>query len=215
MEKLDIFKSSSEIAKRFPTVGKGFNTQLEAKGNEQPTSKTFLDGYVLRCPPPLSRIIQARRGSFSFHKINGYENFEILIKELYEHWDILVQSVGSLTVNNLSVRYLNFIVINPGEEINDILTIHTTHPFGKAIESNFLQYKFKYDANPEIDTTVITAKGNEGTQSGIVLDIILNKKIRDEQNKDAFFSYFFDMRKAKNDLFFRSITENTIIKYNQ
>ena len=45
--------------------------------------------------------------------------------------------------------------------------------------------------------------------------LILNKKIRDEQSKDAFFTYFFDMRNAKNDLFFRSVTENTIIKYNQ
>ena len=106
-------------------------------------------------------------------------------------------------------------MINPGEEINDILTIHTTHPFGKAIESNFIQFKFKYDANPEIDATVITAKGNEGTKSGIVLDIILNKKIRGEQNKEVFFNSFMDMRNAKNDIFFSSITENTIIKYNQ
>ena len=214
-DKLDAFKALPEISKNFNIVNKGFNTHVEAKGQEQPTARILQDGYVLRCNP-LSRIIQARKGSFSFHKINGYERFEILIAELEQYWNLFIQCNGMpLTVNNLSARYLNFIERKSEEKIDDLITIHSIHPFGDTIENSFIQYKFKYDRNPDIVANVITAKGKDKLKEGVVLDIILNKKINSEQNSKVIFSSFNDMRVAKNDLFFRSITESTLNKYNQ
>ena len=215
VEKLDIFTGLPQIKNTFPIVDKGFNTHLVAKPKEQPTSKTSIDSYILRSLKPLSKIIQARKGSFSFHKVNGYEHFEKLISELHEYWGLFVQCTGVLTVNNISVRYLNFIEKDKEEDFIDLVTIHTQHPFGKEIESNFTQYRFKYDSIPTITANVITAKGKDGLKEGIVLDIILNKKIEMIQNIEIIFSSFYDLRIAKNDLFFRSITEKTINKYNQ
>jgi len=215
VEKLDVFKGLPEIAKTFTVIDKGFNTEVVAKNNEQPISKTTLDGYLLRSPATFSRIIQARKGSFALHKVNGYEEFEILIKEFFKYWDLLVQCTGTLTVNNISVRYLNFIEKSSNETTNDLITIVTNHPYGDAIDNNFTQYKFKYDKAPEIEATIIIAKGKNGNSDGMVLDIILNKKINNSPNREFILNSFADMKAAKNDLFFRSITETTIKKYNQ
>ena len=184
VSRLECFKELPEISNTFKVADKGFNTEVIAKINEQPTSNTTLDGYVLRSSNALSKIIQARRGSFALHKVNGYEEFEILIKEFFEFWDLLIKCTGKLTVNNISVRYLNFIEKKPTEKISDLITITTTHPYGEAIDNNFTQYKFKYDKKPEIESTIIIAKGKNGDTDGIVLDIILNKKIINEANKE-------------------------------
>lgn len=208
LEVLEGYKQLPEIAEKFTIADKGFNMKVEAMGGEQPVSNASVDGYVLRCLP-LSRIIQARRGSFSFHKVNGYEAFEKLMAEFRYYWDLLIQITGKLTVNNLSVRYLNFIAENPGEKMT---TIRTGHPFGEHIEGYFTQYRFKYDQNPQIGVNIITAKGKEGE---IILDIILNMPLRNEPNTQIVFDSLASMQQVKNDLFFRSITEEAIQKFNQ
>ncbi|MCS6283667.1 MAG: TIGR04255 family protein [Dolichospermum sp.] len=212
IEQLDTFKALPEIKEQFPIINEGFNTEVQATGNEAPVAKISTDGYMLQCDPSKPRIIQARRGSFSLHNVGRYETFETLINELKDYWSLLRSCVDSLTVNNLSVRYLNF--IETKGDIDKLLTIQSKHPFGNDIESNFSQYKFNYDKNNDIITTVITATGRDGDKNGVILDIILNKKIVSGKNIDIIFDSFSDMRAAKNDIFFRSITEYTISKYN-
>lgn len=214
LEKLDAFKSLPKISKTFTVVDKGFNTEVVANNNEAPVSKTNLDGYLLRSPIVDSRIIQARRGSFALHKYNGYVEFETLITEFFTYWDLLIQCTGDLTVNNISVRYLNFIEKNNQERVEDLITIVTKHPYGETIDNTFTQFKFQYDKKPEIGATIITAKGRIQKIDGIVLDIILNKQITSRQDREFILNSFSDMKAAKNDLFFRSITETAIKKYN-
>lgn len=214
LEKLDTFRSLPEISEKFTVVDKGFNTEVVAKNNEAPVSKTNLDGYLFRSPIVDSRIIQARRGSFSLHKYNGYVEFETLITEFFTYWDLLIQCTGSLTVNNISVRYLNFIEKNNQERVEDLLNIISNHPYGEPIDNTFIQFKFQYDKKPEIGATIITSKGRIQNIDGIVLDIILNKQITSTQDRVFILNSFSDMKSAKNDLFFRSITETAIKKYN-
>lgn len=213
LEKLDAFKSLPEISKKFPVVDRGFNTEVVAKNNEVPFSKTNLDGYLFRSSAD-SRIIQARKGSFALHKYNGYVEFETLITEFFTYWDLLIQCTGDLTVNNISVRYLNFIEKSNQERIEDLITIISNHPYGESIDNTFIQFKFQYDKKPEIGATIITAKGKSQNIDGIVLDIILNKQITSRQDRAFILNSFSDMKSAKNDLFFRSITETAIKKYN-
>jgi len=214
LEKLDAFKILPIIAEEFPAVDKGFNTQVVANNNETPVSKTNLDGYLLRSPISVARIIQARRGSFALHKYNGYVEFETLIDEFFKYWDLLIQCTGNLTINNISVRYLNFIEKNNQEKVEDLITVVTNQPYGEKLDNTFTQFKFQYHKKPEIAATIITAKGRVQNIDGIVLDIILNTQIGGRQEREFIWNSFFDMKSAKNDLFFRSITEKAIKKYN-
>ena len=210
--KLDAFASLPLIKTNFPIVNKGFNTHVQALNNQAPTTKVSLDGFVLRSGAPHKKVLQARKGSLALHIVNGYENFNNLTTELNEYWQLLISCCGELTVNGLSVRYLNFIELKDNDTIEDLITINTKHPFGNKIDNTFTQHKFAYDKNPTITINVVSTIGKNETRNGIILDIILNKII---ENKNPFnFDNFDGMRDAKNDVFFKSITENTINRYN-
>lgn len=214
LNSLEKFLNLTEIQKTFTLRQTGFHTKVEAKNtNEKPIANIQNDGYVLRSTEPLNRIIQARRGSFSLHKVKGYESFDVLYSELIEYWNALLKCTGDLTINDISVRYLNFIEKENTEEIQDLVKIHTIHPFGNDIDNNFSQLKFEYQKNSEIIVNLVTARGMDNYKEGIIFDIILNRRIKpDEKNA---LSLFKEMRDVKNDLFFETITEQTINKYNQ
>ncbi len=213
-EKLEKFKASSKIAENFPVVNKSFNTHVQAIQNQTPTTRVLSDGFIFGSKEPHTYLIQARRGSFSFHKINGYVSFEDMVKELKIYWDELIACCGTLTIVNLSVRYLNFIEKNKEEKINDLITINTTHPFGDNNETHFTQHRFNYENEPEITVNVVTARAKDKDKDGILIDVILNKKVQLANGQGFDFASFNDMRTAKNDIFFKSITEETIKKYN-
>jgi uncharacterized protein (TIGR04255 family) len=221
LEKLQLFKQLPQITEKFPIINTGFQTQLSAKNNEAPVPKVSEVGFIMK-DKSNSYIIQAKKGSFAFHKVNGYENFEALLTKLEVYWNDLIKICGDLTILNLSVRYLNLIEKEKDEKISDLLNIVTKHPFGEN-ETNLTQHRFKYDKNPQITITVVTAKPNfvvtdkqnNKLKDGVVLDIIINKKI-DSNKQIAFdFTNFNEMRTVKNEIFFKSITEKTINKYNK
>jgi len=211
---LDKFQNLPEIQKTFTVRQAGFHTKVEANdSNEKPIANIQNDGYVLRSSEPLNRIIQARRGSFALHKVKGYESFDVLYNELIEYWNALLKCTGNLTINNISVRYLNFIEKESSESIQDLIKIHTVHPFGNDINNNFSQLKFEYQKNPEIIVNLVTARGMDNNKEGIIFDVMLNRRIK--PNEENALSLFKEMRDVKNDLFFETITELTIKKYNQ
>lgn len=211
--KLELFSKLPLIQDVFPIKNSGFNTHVQALNNQPPKAKVSLDGFILRSEKPYKKILQARKGSLSLHVVNIYESFDNIIVELKKYWDLLIECCDKLTVNNLAVRYLNFIEFKEGDLIEDLITINTKHPFGKNIENAFTQHKFAYDKNPQISINVVSTIGKNETKNGIILDILLNKKI--ENNGDFGFNNFGDMREAKNDIFYKSITELTINRYNQ
>lgn len=212
---LDAFRSLPAIVERFPHVGQGFNTQVQAIENTPPTTKVLVDGFVLRNNNPHTKLLQARRGSLAFHKVNGYEKFDVLIDEFKTYWNLLINSCGSLTVNRLTVRYLNFIDVSNGESINEMLRINLIHPFGDEVKNMFTQQRFTDKQDSSININVVSATAKYNNETGIILDIILNKKVETDLSTDFNFAYFFTMRQVKNEIFFRCITEKTIKKYNQ
>lgn len=212
-EKLGEFKDSIVTSTKFTDTNKGFNTHVVATKGVEPTANISFDGYILRCAES-SKVIQARRGSFAFHKVKEYESFDNLTTEFKKYWNSFVKCCGSLTVHNISVRYLNFIVKNIDETSNSLVTIKTTYPFAGKMEDVFTQCRFNYEKKPDIKANVIVADGKEQNNDGVILDIILSKKLQNEQDDIKIFGKLNDMRDVKNDIFFQSITEETIKKYN-
>jgi len=208
------FISLPIIKERFPIQNKGFNARVNSSQNNQlPTANVSADGYILQKELPQKKLLQARRGSFSMHLVNDYENFETLIEEFTQYWNLLLNCSGSLSVYFISVRYLNFIEFKEDDTVEQLITINTKHPFGTKIQNAYTQHSFVYDKNPSILINVISLIGKNENKDGIVLDLILNKKI--DITNDFSFSSFDDMREAKNDTFFKSVTEFTINRYNQ
>lgn len=211
MLELEKFKSSPEISHEYKSVKEGFHANLIAKTSEKPTANVSLDGYILRSES--STVIQARKGSLSFHKVNGYEEFDSLLGKLMDIWKVLIKfSEKQLTINKISVRYLNLIEKEEGQVINDIIRINLSHPFGGNITDKLIVIKYEDQDDSSIAGNVTIANQKKSNNDSVLLDINLSKSLTAKNNFS--FELFKELRQIKNDLFFKTITEKTILKYN-
>ncbi len=215
IDKLENFESAPELTSIFPIIDNSYHTEVnEHKTNVLvPTANISVDGFILRDKNPPTKILQARRGSFSLHRLDGYQNFDTLISEFQSYWNIFVKCCGDLTVNALTVRYLNFIELEENELSSDLITIRVQHPFGDSVKNSFTQHRFTYAKEPSVRVTVVSTMGKNENKDGIILDIILNKTVEEKEDRSFDFSDFFTMRGIKNEIFFKCITEKTINKY--
>lgn len=189
----------------------GFQANIKAISNSPVTTNVTKDGFVLRSDK-LNYMVQVRKGSLAFHKIKDYEEFERLFERLEYFWTQLIALSGELTITKLSLRYLNFISMEGGETVDELIRIKVEHPFNFNLKNQFVQLNFTSDANTDLKINVVTAKGiDDKNQSGLVLDTILNLDIKDNNLLTDSFKL---MRQVKNDIFFSTITQYTIDKYN-
>ncbi len=198
IEKLDSFKNIPSIQEDFPSITKNI---------EIGKSKDY--EYVLKNEKYL---MHPKIGSFSFHRINGYEDYETLVKSIQKYWALFIETCGSLNITNISVRYMNFIEMRQGEKQEELLNIYPKHPFGDSVNSSFMQHKFLSGQVPDLIINVICATTRIDNKVGLVLDILLNKEIK--SSSDFNFDSLNELRDIKNDIFFRCITPITKNKYN-
>lgn len=203
------FKNNSKVCNDFPTVNNGYHTDLIDQTGQPPTTTITHDGFIFSCDKPFRKILQIRKGALSFHIINQYVRFDEIINELKEYWSILNGVTTKLTVSIFSIRYLNFLELEQNEKIDDIITIHSVSPFRDDIENEFIQHRFSYSKDKSIKVNIVATNVTNNKVPGIILDIILSKKIESEFDIYDFYS----MREAKNDIFFKSITDKTLKKY--
>ncbi len=184
---------------------------IESKNNSGQT-KVFRqqDGLIIR---NLSKIIQVRKGSFSYHKVNEYESYDNLLDELIKYWDLFDDStIDNLTINNISIRYINFIEQRETEKVTDLITFYSKNNFNIKADRFQNQLSFKYP-NFDVNVNVVTAKVSNENKNGILLDISLNKKILQPYDRKQLLVDYKNFRNIKNDIFFKSITDLTKKKY--
>lgn len=207
---LDRFKASAKITKDFTSIRPGFNTHVTAKLSEPPVANVSLDGYILRSKNS-HNVIQVRKGAISFHRTNGYEEFDSMLDGLKGIWNVLLEEVNQLTVNNIGVRYLNTIEKEKTQNITDIIQISLNHPFENFVNDQLIVVKYLNNASSITgNITIATQKSKE--EQSVILDINLSKTILGD--KKFSFDMFYELREAKNDIFFKTITEKTKQKYN-
>ncbi|CAN5588318.1 hypothetical protein BH10BAC4_BH10BAC4_19770 [soil metagenome] len=206
---LQQFCSSPIITAKFPSISPGFHTNItNVNNNEPPKSESQVDGFLLRSHP-ISHILSVKRGTFSFHRVNGYETFEKLYSEVDTYWTHFKNFAPVDKIINLSIRYVNFIEAAEEIDIDNLLSLKLKHPFSEKLEGFFAQIRFKYEPNPAIDVNVVASGAKDNKKSGVVLDIILNKRLSDSGLKG-----FLDMREVKNKVFFDCITDFAVKKFN-
>jgi len=171
---------------------------------------------ILKTSNDQNRILQVRRGSFAFHKVKEYEKFDILLQELKNYWKDFGECADQqLSINMVTVRYLNFIEKDTTETNSDLVTIFTRHPAFSDEINGFVHLKFKYPKNDSISINIVTADAKDNANEGVILDIFLNRKINDETDVATVFQYISELRAIKNTLFFKCVTKKMTKKYNQ
>lgn len=212
MECLQRFIEIKQIKEAFPVIRPGYNANLKATTDgKPPVTDVQKAGYVLKCDEPCNRILQAKVGLLAFHKTKEYQSYEELLPELKIYWHHFQACTGKLSVTNVSLRYLNFIEINESEHIKDFVNISIDSPFDK-INHSLITLKFKVENSFNTEATIVVTKGKDKNKDGVILDIILSRKI-ESKSFENISEAFEGMREIKNDIFQKSITKKTINKY--
>ena len=205
------FCSLPGVASEFRDVKQGFAANIKADTNKKITTRFSSEGYILKSE---THVIQVKVGSFAFHKVNEYEPFETLFDKLNLYWNNYLKVVGNLTVNNVSLRYLNFIEVGEGENVDSLINVKVDHPYEYEIKNKLLQLHFTNVDMPDLNINVVITKGKDGTRNGLILDIFLNHAIKQDQtNYQVIFDKFNLLREVKNNIFFKTLTEYTLNKY--
>jgi len=213
MDCLKRFIEINDIKEAFPVIRPGYNANLKATHDgKPPITDVKKSGYVLKCDEPCNRILQAKIGLLAFHKTKEYQSYDELIPELNFYWEHFQACTGNLSVTSVSLRYLNFIDIKENEEIKDFINIWIESPFN-SINHTFTTLKFVEDKDKTTEATIVLTNGKDNNKDGVILDIILNRKI-DSRAFTHIDEAFLGMRELKNDIFQKCITELTKSKYN-
>lgn len=197
------FQNESDVEEGFKaTINRPF-------GSDKPQSNVALDHFIIS-DKTAGYTLQAKRGNFNFHKTNGYQRFEEIYQLVEKYWNDLQRIAGTLTPQTINLRYLN--LIQNGEDLEDLVKIHTEHPYGNDVKHPFQSFLLEDDEQPELKITVVCTRAEIDGDRGLVLDIHANKSFDPEREnlQDAFTT----LRKVKNEIFFLTITEKTKAIYN-
>lgn len=156
------------------------------------------------------QIIQALTHGFVFSRLNPYDGWETFRDEAYKLWNCYKQRANPKSITRIGLRYINRIQIPlPITDFKDyILTFPDISPGINQSLSNFFM---RLEIPQELPTMAVIMQTMEPITSDKKLPLIFDIdvfrettiKIDDEVWKD-----FEKLRDIKNDIFFKSLTEN-------
>lgn len=209
---IEKFRESELVNDRFSEVIPGFDTKITNRDPDTlPNSDVTKSGYIFKCGPPCDKILQAKLGSISFHKIRQYQPYDTLIQEFSDYWRLLQENSHMLSVSSIALRYINFVEIDDGESIKDLVSINITHPF-QGVLNEFYQLRIMLDEQSQTAGNVVVTNVTQNGKPGVVIDVSINRKISSQQFDDIQ-EAFSGMRDYKNEIFIKSVTEKTLSKY--
>jgi len=208
LDVLEEFKNTAFTKARMPYSNPTFNANVKLSASKNLETSSRNEGFFLKNAEIPDRALHIRFGSMTLHLLNRYESLSNLIKELECYWIEFIKIAKDITVKSISVRYLNLITKNNDEAIEKYVTIYPNHPFKDTKVDAFTNIRFKLE---DASVTLVMTEGEIRNEHGIILDYTVNKNI--SKGDPDVFNTFNNLRTLKNTVFFKSITDHTINKY--
>lgn len=177
------------------------NKGIEPKGNS---------GYHLKSK---NEVLQLRTGSFSYHYLNTYCDYNVILKTLMNFWAIFNDEIKhNLTVTSISVRYINVLETDDAENLpSRLVQLYPKHSSDRNIINFQNSVQFAYNSFPEYLINVVSTKPKKDI---ILLDITVNNKVNNEKLEKLGLQKLFEpLQEIKNKVFFDSITAKALIRY--
>jgi uncharacterized protein (TIGR04255 family) len=173
-------------------------------------------GYRLWSGDKTQVVLMTSEG-FTFSRLSPYSNWEIFEGEAKRLLDIYLDQVSPLSITRLAVRYINKLEIKQ-EKINlsEILTAPPSIPKDLAINiEGFLNRIIIKDVESDCRAIVTQAPSSDMSSGypSIILDIDAFYEKRDGIDTSEIWSIINKLRMFKNDIFFKSITDNQLEAY--
>ena len=184
-----------------PIVTKGFEFS-----NEEVKSYDDNNGFHLKSD---NEVLQLRTGSFSYHYLNEYCDYDVVLNTIMEYWNAFYNiSKDNLTVNGISVRYINLIEIDRDNPASHLVQLYPKQSNDRSILSFQNSVSFKYLDRPQFTIHAVSTQPNDNI---VLLDITVDKIIYKEELDLK--EEFKPLQEIKNKVFFDSITAKALIKY--
>jgi uncharacterized protein (TIGR04255 family) len=199
--KLNLIKSN------FPDVKPSVDQEFKLEGNKVSMASNE-NGFHLRNK---NEVLQLRKGSFSYHHLNGYKNFSQMINTLGKYWESFDSvTKDDLTITDFSVRYINVIETDDENQPTHLVQLYPKQSDDRNIINFQNSIQFNYKNNPDYIVNAVSTKLN---QKGILLDISVKGKTSISNNKIDLIEIFQPLQEIKNKAFFDSITARALLKY--
>ena len=159
-----------------------------------------------------NEVLQLKKGSLSYHYLNGYKEYSKLLASIVEYWKIFDEvTKDTLTITNYSVRYINLIEIDKENKPTHLVQLYPKQSFDKEVINFQNSVQFKYNDKKDYTVNAVSTRLKD---NNIVLDISVNGEIKDITKEKLNFEKLFEpLRELKNRAFFDSITARALIKY--
>jgi len=220
--KLDQFLGSDFIKNSFPTKTPGFAVNITASKN-QPNIVTTgkVDGFILKPKDGKARLIHVRPTFISYHNLEKYDGWDIVINELKILWSEFCTSVGVIQLSEIKVRNINQILLPLplSTGFKEYIRLLPVVPEGinPSLGNFFIQIN-TVDKAKQLNATIsekILGVDQNNKKLNLLLDITVFKKDIFECDKSKMWESFNDLREYKDDLFFKCITPKTESLFNE
>lgn len=157
------------------------------------------------------QVVQARRDGYTFSRLEKYETWENLRREAVRLWNLYKEVAKPEAVKRVAVRYINsFKVKDPLEKY--LQAPPTIPPHLSFSMQEFLTRTVVHDDTS--DANAIITQGVKVIEDDgsvpLILDIDVYKVVSLEPDDKQIWSIIESFHDLKNDLFFNSITNETV-----
>lgn len=187
---------------------------FELKDEKEPlaTTKSQVIGYLFKSADG-TQIVQFRLDGFSFSRLRPYTRWEEVFGEAKRLWEIFRTHAKPILVNRLATRYINSIEIPTKKfDYDDYFTAAPRIPEGlpQLLRHFFARLVIAF---PEEGATAIVlqtpSEKPDPVNSTVILDIDVFTEVNLEPTDAKMDEIFAILRKVKNEIFCKSITERT------
>ncbi len=213
------------LAKRFPQVSKqqGIETSCTIDGERGaiPSTRDLgLRGYFYTSEDGLD-IAQFRVDGFTYNRLKPYTSWAQIFPQAMDLWKLYATTAKPTHVTRLALRYLNQITVPNGvDALEQIVTAPLPlPPEMPSLLSRFFTRVTVHDQDTELAAHVSQAfEPNKGEEPGtLILDIdVFHQRDYDVGSTttyDTISKIFSSIHEMKNKIFFQSLTEETIARY--
>lgn len=200
------FINLEKITSRFPDRNPLKGIKIANKAIKETTD---ISGYHLKNE---NEVLQLRKGSFSYHFLNGYKSYDEILETIVSFWILFINFLNNdLTINSISIRYINVIEIDEENPPSRLVQLYPKQSSDRDIINFQNSVNFNYKKFPEYNISVVSTKPK---QDFVLLDITVSNKLTIQFEKyDQLKDVFKPLQEIKNKVFFDSITAQALIKY--
>jgi len=211
---------SADLSDRYPNseprriITGAFGMEKGGKPFIQPPEDKGIQGYFYKSEDG-KNIAQFRINGFTFNRLNPYSDWNTVLSEAQNLWELYVSKSEPEVVTRIAVRYINRLELRlPINDFGDYLTAPPKVP--DSLPQEVSQFLTKVVIHEEdITANIIQSLDRSAKPDHIVIILDIDVfKVKDLGfDKENVWAEFEQLRDVKNRIFFESITEETVRLY--